>query len=92
MVTTIPKAVKLWGRGQLTIPKEVRQALKLDEEDHLSVFVVGRCLVLTPKRLLGPALAKDVEKSMKAKGLGLDDVLATLATERKRYNRETYGA
>lgn len=92
MVTTIPKAVKLWGRGQLTIPKEVRQALKLDEEDRLSVFVVGRCLVLTPKRLLGPALAKDVEKAMKAKGLSLDDVLANLKQERQRYNRETYGA
>lgn len=91
MISTVPKSVKLWGRGQLTIPKEVRQALKLDEENQLSVFVVGRCLVLTPKRLLGPALAKDVEKAMKAKGLSLDDVLRDLKAERKRYNREVYG-
>ena len=33
MITTVPRPVKLWGRGQLTIPKEVRQALKLGEED-----------------------------------------------------------
>lgn len=92
MVTTIPKAVKLWGRGQLTIPKDVREALKLDEENQLSVFVVGRCLVLTPKRLLRASLAKDVEKAMKAKGLSLDDVLATLKDKRKRYNQEMYGA
>jgi AbrB family looped-hinge helix DNA binding protein len=92
MITTIPKAVKLWGRGQLTIPKEVRRALKLDEEERLSVFVVGRCLVLTPKRLLGPKLAKDLERSMKAKRLSLEDLLRDLKEERRRYNQERYGA
>ena len=91
MITTVPKSVKLWGRGQLTIPKEVREALKLDEEDQLSVFVVGRCMVLTPKRLLGPALAKNVQKAMKAKGLTLDDLLKDLREERRRYNREVHG-
>ena len=91
MITTVPKPVKLWGRGQLTIPKEMRQALRLDEENQLSIFVVGRCLVLTPKRLLGPALAKDVERSMQAKGLSLEDLLRELKQERRRYNREHYG-
>lgn len=91
MVSTIPKAVKLWGRGQLTIPKEARQALKLDQDEQLSVFVVGRCLVLTPKRLLGPVLAKEVARSMKARGLTLEDVLRDLKEERRRYNRERYG-
>lgn len=91
MITTVPKSVKLWGRGQLTIPKEIRQAMKLDQEDHLSVFVVGRCLVLTPKRLLGPALAKEIARSMKAKGLSLEDVLRDLKVERQRYNQEHDG-
>ena len=91
MVATIPKAVKLWGRGQLTIPKEVRQVLRLNQDDQLSVFVVGRCLVLTPKRLLGPALAKEVARSMKAKGLSLEDLLRDLQGERRRYNQERYG-
>ena len=91
MITTVPKAVKLWGRGQLSIPKDVRQAMKLDQEDQLSVFVVGRCLVLTPKRLLGPSLVKEVARSMKAKGLSLEDVLRDLKAERQRYNQEHYG-
>ena len=91
MITTVPRAVKLWGRGQLTIPKEVREALKLNEDDQLSVFVVGRCMVLTPKRLLGPALAKDVQKAMKTKGLTLDDLLKDLREERRQYNREVHG-
>ena len=90
MITTLPKAVKLWGRGQLTIPKALRQTLKLDEDSQLTVFVVGRCLILTPKRLLRAALARDVERTMKAKGMGLEDLLDTLKEERQRYHRETH--
>ena len=91
MITTTPEPVKLWGRGQLTIPKAVRQALHLEEEDHLSVFVVGRCMVLTPKRLLRVSLAKDVQRAMKAKHLTLKDVLKTLKEERRRYVRQAHG-
>jgi AbrB family looped-hinge helix DNA binding protein len=91
MIATVPKAVKLWGRGQLTIPKEVRDALQLDDETQLNVFVVGRCLVLTPKRLMRASLARDAEKSMKAQGLTLDEVLGVLKEERRRYNKEIYG-
>ncbi len=90
MITTLPKAVKLWGRGQLTIPKEVRRVLKLDDESQLSVFVVGPCLVLTPKRLLRASLAKEMERTMKSEGLSLDDVLNTLTQERRRYNKQAY--
>ncbi len=85
MITTVPKPVKLWGRGQLTIPKELRQVLKLDEDSQLSVFAVGQCLVLTPKRLFRASVAKEVERTMKAKGMSLEDLLATLKEERQRY-------
>ncbi len=91
MIASVPKPIKLWGRGQLTIPKEVREALKLENETHLNVFVVGRCLVMTPKPLLRAPLAKEVEKAMKAQGLGLEDLLGSLKEQRRRYNQETYG-
>ena len=91
MITTVPKSVKLWERGQLTIPKEVRQALQLEENEELSVFSIGRCLVLTPKRLLRASLARDVERTMKAARLSLDDLLKTLKEERQRYTRQSYG-
>ena len=90
MITTFPQPVKLWGRGQLTIPKELRKALRLDEHAILNVFAVGRCLILTPKRLLGASLAREVERSMKEQGLNLEDLLKSLKQERRRYNRERY--
>ena len=90
MVTTVPRAIKVWGRGQLTIPKALRQALKLDEESQVSVFVVGQCLIITPKRLFRASLATEVQKSMKAQGLSLEDLLATLKQERQRYTPQTH--
>lgn len=91
MITTSPKAIKVWRRGQLTIPKELRQALHLEGDSQLSAFVVGSCLVLTPKRLLRRPLAREIERSMKAQGLTLDDLLNDLKKQRRRYNREVYG-
>ena len=90
MITTIPQPVKLWGRGQLTIPKGIRRALRLDESTVLNVFVVGRSLILTPKRLLGPSLAKEFQRDMKARGITLEDVLKDLREGRRRYIREHY--
>jgi len=91
MVTFAPKSVKLWGSGQLTIPKDIREALHLDKETKLNVFAVGKCLVMTPKPLLRAALAKKVQKEMRAKKLSLEDLLTDLRAERKRYKKENYG-
>lgn len=91
MITTSPTSVKVWRRGQLTIPKALREALHLEGDSHLSAFVVGSCLVLTPKRLLRASLARDIQRSMKAQGLTLEDLLEDLKKERRRYNKEAYG-
>ena len=91
MISTLPKAVKIWGRGQLTIPKEVREVLKLDEDSQLNVFVVGQCLVLTPKPLMRSSLSKEIGKSMKAKGITLQNLLNDLKVERQRFIKKKYG-
>ena len=90
MITTLPKPVKLWGRGQLTIPKDVREALRLGEQSHLTVFAVGPCLVLTPKQLVRASLVKEVERAMRAEGMSLEELLGALKKERRRYNRQAY--
>lgn len=91
MVTFAPKSVKLWGSGQLTIPKDMREALHLSKETKLNVFAVGRCLVMTPKPLMRRALSQKVQKHMREKKVSLNDLLKDLKAERRRYAKEVYG-
>jgi bifunctional DNA-binding transcriptional regulator/antitoxin component of YhaV-PrlF toxin-antitoxin module len=83
--------VKVWGRGQLTIPASLRKELRLDEDTTLSIVKAGEALVLTPKKLIGDAVAKKAAREMKKAGLTLDDLLRDLEKQRRRYNRERYG-
>jgi AbrB family looped-hinge helix DNA binding protein len=83
--------IKVWGRGQLTIPASLRKELHLDEEATLNVVKVGDALILTPKKILGDALAKKAHREMKKAGLTLEDLLKNLERQRERYNRERYG-
>jgi AbrB family looped-hinge helix DNA binding protein len=84
--------VKVWGRGQLTIPASIRKELRLEEDASLTVVKVGDVLLLTPRKLIGDAIAKKTARAMKQAGLKLDDLLADLKKQRERYNRERNGA
>ncbi|MDE3034558.1 MAG: AbrB/MazE/SpoVT family DNA-binding domain-containing protein [Nitrospirota bacterium] len=84
--------VKVRGRGQLTIPASLRKDLKLDDDAALTVVKVGDVLLLTPRKLIGDAVAKKAARAMKQAGLKLDDLLADLSKQRERYTRERYGA
>lgn len=83
--------VKVWGRGQLTIPASLRKELHLNEETTLSIVKVGDALVLTPKKLTSDKLAKKAEKELKKSRLSLNDLLKDLEKQRSRYYKETYG-
>lgn len=84
--------VKVWGRGQLTIPASMRKDLRLEEDASLTVVKVGDVLLLTPRKLIGDTIAKKAARGMKQAGLKLDDLLADLKKQRERYNRERNGA
>ncbi len=83
--------VKVWGRGQLTIPASIRKELHLREESTLTIVKVGDVLLLTPRTLVGDTVAKKAARAMKKAGLRLQDLLADLDRQRDRYNRERYG-
>ena len=83
--------VKVWGRGQLTIPASIRKELHLREDATLTIVKVGNALVLTPRMLVGDAVAKKAARAMKKAGLRLQDLLVDLDRQRDRYSRERYG-
>ena len=84
--------VKVWGKGQLTIPASIRKELNLKEETPLTLVKVGNVILMTPKVLQVDALAKKAKKEIAKSGLTLDDIMADLDEQRVRYNKGRYGA
>ncbi len=61
----MPEITKLGPKYQVTIPKLVREALKLETGDILEVRVAGRAVVLHPKILVDrePELERDLAEA-----------------------------
>ncbi len=85
---TTPRLAKVRIRGQVTIPRDIREEMNLNEEATVNIFRVGKVLLMTPKQLQRSSLAKKVEREMKRQGLSLDALLADLRAQRKRYLEE----
>lgn len=79
------------SRGQLTIPKQIREMSHLEEGQVVSIIPVGDSVIITPKRLELDEARRQIKKILKESGLAAEDVLAGLKQEREAIYRETYG-
>ena len=71
-------AIELRERGQLTLPKSLRDALHLETGDALRAVKIANAIVLTPKRLDLDALRNQMRKLMKQHGVSAEDLLRDL--------------
>lgn len=79
------------SRGQLTIPKKIREAKHLEEGQVVSIIPVGDSILITPKRLELDEARRQMRKLLKSSGLSLEDLISGLKEEREALYRETYG-
>jgi AbrB family looped-hinge helix DNA binding protein len=79
------------ARGQITLPKKIREMSNLEEGQIVSIIPVGDTVIITPKRLELDEARRRIKKIMKESGLSVDDVLVGLEEERKVLYEETYG-
>jgi len=79
------------SRGQLTIPKRIREASHLEEGQLVTIIPMGDSIFITPKRLELDEARREIKKILKASGLSLGDLLVTLKGERKSLYKEVYG-
>ncbi len=78
------------SRGQLTIPKKIREAGHLDEGQVVSIIPVGDTLIITPKRLELEEARRQLKKILKASGSSLEELLSGLKEEREHLYKEAY--
>ena len=83
--------VRLRGRGQVTIPKPVREQLPAAEGDILTLLQIDDLLILAPQELRVPALQARFREEMEEADISLADLLEGLAAERDAIYRERSG-
>lgn len=77
-------------RGQLTIPRKLRESLSIEDGDTLELLPIGDTLVIAPRPLQVPALADRLASMVEAAGLSLADLLDELPRIREESYRERY--
>lgn len=81
-------SVRLRRKGQVTIPKPVRERLPAGEGDILTLLQIDDVLILAPQELRVPALQARFREEMEEAGVTLADLLEGLAAERQAIHRE----
>jgi AbrB family looped-hinge helix DNA binding protein len=86
---TATAAIK--ARGQLTIPKKIREMSHMEEGSLVSIVPVGDSLVITPKRIELDEARRQLRKLLKASGATIGELVEGLKEERAELFKETYG-
>jgi AbrB family looped-hinge helix DNA binding protein len=75
---------RLREKGQITVPKEYRAALALEEGAQVSFLQLGRGLVLIPEQKRFERLCERVARVFASHGITPRDLLSTLPDTRER--------
>ena len=75
--------VRLRERGQVTIPRLVREKLSAGEGDLLTLVQFDDLMLLTPRQPRVPALTEKFTAAMEEAQVTLADLLTALAEERE---------
>ena len=66
--------IQVRGRGTLTLPASLREKYRLGEGDPLTVVDLDGALLLSPRVLVVPRLAAEMERLRRARKLSLKDL------------------
>lgn len=91
MNTEKAAVAEIKARGQLTIPKKIREMSHLEEGQVVSIIPVGDALIVAPKRLELDEARREIRKVLKAANMTVEELLEALKDEREGLYQETYG-
>ena len=91
METAKTVTAEIKARGQLTIPKRMREMNHMEEGSVVSIVPVGDSLVITPQKIELDEARRQLKKLLKASQLTLGELIEGLKEQRQELFRETYG-
>ncbi|MEW5989507.1 MAG: AbrB/MazE/SpoVT family DNA-binding domain-containing protein [Chloroflexota bacterium] len=77
--------LQLAQRGVLTLPKNLREAYRLQPGDNFTLLDLGGVFVLSPRRSEIDTLADRITQALVERGETLETMLLALREERERY-------
>jgi antitoxin PrlF len=86
-----PMTGEIKTRGQLTVPKKIRDMLKLEEGQAVTFLAIGDSVIISPKRLDLDEARRQIRSIVKESGLTEAAILSDLKKERALLYREKYG-
>ena len=86
-----PYSAEIKSRGQLTIPKRIREAGAMEEGQNVTIIPIGDSLLVTPKTLKLEDARRELRKLLKSSGVTLNDLIGGLNEARDRVYAEAYG-
>ena len=66
--------IRVRGQGRVTLPAALREKYGLDEGDPLTVVDLDGAVLLSPRVLVVPRLAAEMERLRRARKLSLKDL------------------
>jgi len=82
------KKVRVWGKGQFTIPADMRKRLGIKENTILEVFQAGNAIIVTPENMLVRELASSVYEEIENEGININELLEELREGSHEYETE----
>lgn len=86
-----PITAEIKSRGQLTIPKKIRDMIHLEEGQSVSIIAAGDSVIISPKRLELDDARREIRCIMKQANCSLEELLSGLKEERDILFLEVYG-
>ena len=89
MLTPVP--VRVQEKGQVTLPRAVREKLKLKKGDLVTFVETPEGIVIKPAAIVVNETLDEIGAALKAKGIKLEDLLERGREIRSELAREKYG-
>ena len=77
-------------RGQVTIPKSVRDASGLDEGCSVTLLPIGDSILIAPQKLGLDEARRIIQQTIRATGMTPEEVLADMVSHRQSLFEELY--
>ena len=86
-----PYRSQIRERGQLTIPKGIREKGALYDGEAVTIIPVGDAILVSPQKLGLEEARREIRKLMRRSGVTAEELLEGLKEERAKLYEETYG-